>query len=362
MSTLNATASDQGSDTSGGGDGFEGFNLSEEMTSMGGGSSGTPSSAAPPKAADSPQETGETMSDGNIGDQVPQPEQGELPLNDPGAPQGKKLPAKRDFTGLDEEEAKLFKNMNNEAYQRLYPIYLNSKKENDSLKVLQEKLDAADKRRWYDEPEAYTLHPEYKQAQASVSRLTNELSFWEEQLAEIEEGREGQTYTLDSKGDYVPGPKVSGGAGKAHFISLIAHTRNLLNQESHKSEALKSSFATKYKSFDSELEKADKDFFGKLDINHPSVKSRYEYFQNRFPAEYRNQRPYQMLAKGLTIIEEMLRRQKDQEATKVVKTQVAATAKNNGPGEGLAGAKAPKSLDALDREYEKMTGRPSLRF
>lgn len=359
MSTSIEAASGQGSDT-GGDDGFGSFNLAEEMASTGG-ESGTPT-PAPPKAADESQTPDNDILEEEISNDSPQPDQAELPLNDPGAPQTKKITLRRDFTGLDEEETKIFKNMNNEAYQRLYPIYLASKEQNNTLKELQEKLDAADKRRWYDEPEAYTLHPEYKQAQASVSRLSNELSFWEEQLAEIEEGREGQTYTLDAKGDYVPGPKVSGGAGKAHFISLIAHTRNLLNQESHKAEALKSSFSTKYKSFDSELEKADKDFFGKLDTNHPSIKSRYEYFQNRFPAEVRNQRPYQMLAKGLTIIEEMLRRQKEQEADKVVKTQVATTAKNNGPSTGLAGAKPGKSLEDLDRDYERMTGRPSLKF
>ena len=358
MSTSNETVSVQGSDTSGDGDeGFGSFDLVAEMT----GGSGASGVVAPPKAADKPQENTEVEPQVE-GNEEGSPGQPELPLVDPSAPQSKKFPAKRDYSGLDEEEKKLFKNMDNAAYERLKPIYLASKEQSNTLAELQAKLDAADKRRWYDEPEAYTLHPDYKSSQASVNRLTTELNFWEEQLAEIEEGREGQTYTLDDKGNYVPGPKVSGGPGKAHFISLIAHTRNLLNQKSQEANALKTSFTNKYKSFDAELEKADKEFFGKLDVNHPSIKPRFEYFQNRFPAEYRNQRPYQMLAKGLTILEEMLRRQKDQEADKVAKTQVQATSRNNGPGTGVAGAKPGKSLDDIDRDYERMTGRSSLRF
>ena len=131
--------------------------------------------AAAPKAE--PNYEDNTSPDGSGTRTTPRPEgdEGNQPPQPPETPAAPKRTLQeiqahrhqqakaRVFDGLSEEEIPLFKQMSQQAYDYLYPKYLASREQEARIKELEEKANAADSRRWYEEPDAYTLHPEYRE-------------------------------------------------------------------------------------------------------------------------------------------------------------------------------------------------------
>lgn len=270
----------------------------------------------------------------------------------------------RSFEGLDESEVPLFKQMSQQAYDYLYPKYLASRKQEEKIKELEEKAASADSRRWYEEPDAYILHPEYRELQSHNENLGIEERFWTEQLANIEEGK--PFYTLERErgadGKYVykygeeqqPSPTA-----KATIISnLAALTQHKLSAGA-KLRELQNSFTGKHKSFTDSLEKINKTVFGGVDFqgDNPVAKS-YQAYLNQFPSEFRSQKPYQIIAQSGAVIEALIERIRSFEATKTAKAGVAKVVRAAGPGNGVAtGAGEPSDSSKYDKAFASMTRR-----
>ena len=271
----------------------------------------------------------------------------------------------RVFDGLSEEETPLFKQMSQQAYDYLYPRYLASREQEQKIKELEEKVNAADSRRWYEEPEAYTLHPEYRELQDHSNNLGIEERFWTEQLANIEENK--PFYTLerergaDGKYVYKYGQEQQPSAtAKATIISNLAALTQHKISASGKLKSLQADFAGKHKSFNDSLGKINKTVFGGVDFNgdNPIAKS-YNAYLNQFPAEFRSQLPYQLIAQSGAVIEALVERIRSSEATKTAKAGVAKVVKVAGPGSGVATSSgAPDEAERLNRGFSAMTRRP----
>jgi hypothetical protein len=124
-------------------------------------------------------------------------------------------------------------------------------------------------------------------------------------------------------------------------------------------ESLKSSFAERYKGFNTSLAAIDKEMFGTLDMDkNAAVKSDYEAALNKLPKEFRGQLPYQMLAKADAVIRGLVRSLRTNEATKARKTAIEVTALQAGPGGGNAGPAGGKTAADLDAGFERLTRRP----
>ena len=270
----------------------------------------------------------------------------------------------RVFDGLSEEEIPLFKQMSQQAYDHLYPKYLASREQEARIKELEEKANAADSRRWYEEPDAYTLHPEYRELQDHSNNLEIEERFWTEQLANIEDGK--PFYTLerergpDGKYVYKYGSEQQPSAtAKATIISNLAALTQHKISASGKLKSLQADFAGKYKSFDTSLNKVNNTVFAGLDFENGPLASRYQSHLSQVPKEFQGQQAYQMLAKSGAVIEALVERIRSFEATKTAKAGVAKVVKVAGPGSGVATSSgAPDEAERLNRGFSAMTRRP----
>lgn len=123
----------------------------------------------------------------------------------------------RDLEGLDEEEQKIFKSMDNNHYNRLIKPYREYKakvatqlstitKERDTLKQQNEELSKGIVKMpdsYYEHPEAFKASPEHQRILGEYQVLSDIQSHWEQQLEKIEEGKDWQPLSQNDKGEIV---------------------------------------------------------------------------------------------------------------------------------------------------------------
>lgn len=94
-----------------------------------------------------------------------------------------KLPKKdsstRDYTGFSDQEQYYLKNMSKEAFEYVAPL-IKRKKE----------FESGSNTQYFQHPEAYTLHPDYKRATSEMQYAQTEARAWNDQLMKIKAGEE----------------------------------------------------------------------------------------------------------------------------------------------------------------------------
>lgn len=269
----------------------------------------------------------------------------------------------RKFDGLAEDEVSVFKSMSQEAYDYLYPKYLASKEHETRIKELEEKYQTADSRRWYEEPNAYTLHPEYSSLSSNLTNLDSEENFWKEQLAAVEEGKPWNTLqqrtNANGEVEYFYGPEQQpSSAGKAEILANLTKCTQYRTMVTDKLNNLRSTFVGQHKTFSERLQAADRNLFGTVDVfKNPALKKSYDNWLNQFPPEVHNQLPFQMLSKSAAIIEHLVQQLRAKDISDVRKTSVAKVAKVAGPGNGISSGTGGKTPEDYDRAFENMTRR-----
>jgi hypothetical protein len=268
----------------------------------------------------------------------------------------------RKFDGLADDEITLFKNMSQEAYNRLYPMFLDHKKSEERIKELETAAVTADQRRWYEEPNAYQLHPDYAAATATDSNLNTELSFWQEQLAAVEDNKPwNQLVYNDSNGkrEYIRGEvQDPSSMAKAQILSNISQCQQYKSTNANRIANIQQNFAGKYKSYNDSLSNADKTMFGKLELDkNPELNNTYNEWLAQFPKEFRGQLPYQMLAKSAAVITGLVKKLRETEAGAVRRQAVKATVVTGGPSNGSATSASGKTGKDYERGFEELTRR-----
>ena len=267
----------------------------------------------------------------------------------------------RKYDGLDEEESKLFKQMSQAAYDRLYPAYLASKESATKLKALEDTNKQLENRRWYEEDGAWTLSPEYQEAKQNVDLLDFEENYWTEQLTKVERGEEYNP--LDGKpGDYKEGPlKPATVEAKVNIMRKLQAIGGYKQQLATKIDSITKNFASKHKSFGEGLKGVNDHLFGKLDITLPHIAPQYKSWLEKFPTEFQGQLPYQMLAKSAVVIEGLAKALREKEALGGLKKSARVTASSSGPGNGKAvgGTSATNGNSAAnwDKEFQSLTNK-----
>lgn len=100
----------------------------------------------------------------------------------------------RDYTGLDEAEKKLFANMSREAYEKLYPTYLEHKElvqykdKIPKITEIEKARDEALAQRWYDHPNAFQLDERYSKAQEQIGQVAGIYDHFAKQLDAVNAG------------------------------------------------------------------------------------------------------------------------------------------------------------------------------
>ena len=269
----------------------------------------------------------------------------------------------RKFDGLAEDEVSVFKSMSQEAYDYLYPKYLASKEHETKIRELEEKYQTADSHRWYEEPNAYTLHPEYSSLSANLTNLDSEENFWKEQLAAVEDGKPWNTLqqktNANGEVEYFYGPEQQpSSAGKAEILANLTKCTQYRTMVTDKLNNLRSTFVGRHKTFNERLQAADKNLFGTVDFSkNPALKKSYDNWLNQFPPEVHGQLPFQMLSKSAAIIEHLVQQLRAKDVSDVRKSSVAKVVKVAGPGNGVSTGNGGKTPEDYDRAFETMTQR-----
>lgn len=316
---------------------------------------GIPVSEQEPKPRD-PSEEGEEESEEEVEEQRPQ---GQRTLQEI-QKHRQELKNNRKYDGLDEDEAKLFKQMSQAAYERLYPAYLKAKDSDKKLLELENTNKQLESRRWYEEEGAWELSPDYKSAKENVDLLNFEEDYWTEQLTKIEKGEEFNPLAGE------PGAYKEGPAQPATIEAKVAILRKLQTiggykqQLTSKIDGIKKDFSGKHRSFNDGLKGVHDHLFGKLDVNLPHLAPKYKEWLEKFPTEFRGQLPYQMLAKAALVIEGLVKARREEEALGGLKKSARVTAKSAGPGNGKAvggSSSNGNSTERWDREFQDLTNK-----
>ena len=270
--------------------------------------------------------------------------------------------AGRKYDGLDEKESKLFKQMSQQAYETLYPAYLAYKKGDKELNELKTLNKTLEERRWYEEENAWELAPEYRASKENLDMLDFEENYWTEQLAKIERGEDFNPLAGEP-GKYKEGPATPATVeAKVDILRKLQTIGGYKQQLTSKIDGIRTSFSGKHKSFQEGLKGVDSYLFGKLDVKLPHLAPKYQEWLNKFPAEFRGQLPYQMLAKAAIVIEGLAKQLRERDATAGLKKTSANAAKSVGPGNGKATgdsteAGSRNSPKYWDKTFENLIGK-----
>jgi hypothetical protein len=240
----------------------------------------------------------------------------------------------RKFDGLEEHEVKWFKAMDNDGYNNLYPKYLAQKtreKEFTDLQAENEKMKGAS---FFENDEAWTITPEYKQIASDSNRLQAEASHWEEQLALAQQG---QPWSAIIKGpDGLPviedSTRIGDGAAVAQITAALTRAYTLQTNISNKMQAFNTEFKGKHQSFVSTLADIEKKIFAGADMTKLSKAA--ESKLSMFPSHIQKQPVTQSLAKALVVIDGLLAMFKNSRNSATSNNMRSSISRAAGPTDG----------------------------
>lgn len=268
----------------------------------------------------------------------------------------------RNFEGLDQEEQEMFKRMSYRSYSKLYPIYKQFKESNgkfgeEKLTSLQQELEAARQQRFYDEDGAWTLSPEYKQLSEAEDTIKAEGEYWQEQLALAIKGEPWRPLIRNADGTYAQGnPEEASPQAQAKIMAKYQQALHIQSGLTEKKNSLTTGFKTKHANIQGTIKAFNQRLFSNVDFAN-KYKAQREAILNEFPSEIRHREEYQLIANLAVAVNHMTTLLSQKAQQNGVRTNVANTARNNGPGNGMSGGVRPgKSDDKLWDTFQKLTG------
>ena len=147
------------------------------------------------------------------------------------------VPAQRDLSIFDAEESSAARQMSNEAFKQFTKLKL-AAKQSDQL--------------YYQSPEAYQLHPEFKTIQTDQLYADKEIRYWADQLDKIKKGEPWRELKQwDANGNPVVGEDIAGTAGHEEIVRRQVYS---LMETSKQLKAKSDQFKQKYsQSFNQDL-------------------------------------------------------------------------------------------------------------
>lgn len=220
----------------------------------------------------------------------------------------KSQPAKvvKDYTGLTADEAHMFKNMSNEAYLRLRPVYDAHKKIVEREKEIEQREKAVKEampKGVFDHEQAYTLSPQFSQLSSTVQRLEFERGYWAKQFAAIEKGEDYKPLLIDANGRYVEGkPQRATAEAKAEILNNMTLATQLHSQHNQQLQMVQQSFAQRRQELIGGIQSYEKKLFGFLDDEKNPYRPVVQEVLQAIPAEFRDHPLAPFLAKAMATI------------------------------------------------------------
>lgn len=269
-------------------------------------------------------------------------------------------PGGRDYNGLPPEDVAVFKQMSNEAYARLRPVYdahkayEASKAEREAKEAEREKLIAELKgQHFYDLPDAWQLDPEIRPLAENQQSLAAEADFWQRQLAAIDKQEKIQLIVAGQDGK----PMITAPMDPEpeHRAQITRAMQDALAKHAQVSAAVTQSvqsFKARYQGWDDMVSEQTNRVFGKFEKHIAPAR---DAILKEFPAALRHKPIYHYAANATAALAMLL---KDNET---LKKQLAGRQLNQ-PALASATPKptaAPTGKDHLSAlEYlSKMSGK-----
>lgn len=258
---------------------------------------------------------------------------------------------KRDFTGIDEADIPLFKQMSTSAFEKAKAWYTAAKSAGDlpsKYEALNKEHSELSKYRFTGHPEAYRFTDEYKEVEGRAADNDAILNHWSKQLEELESGK--LTFTnpeQDAKGNWklVPIQLTENELPRAKVwmqtqLQEAYANRKMLDGEINK---IKAEFSQRNTQIDTDLDNLYKGTLGKYEQH---LKASADKHLAAFPKHFTAFQPQaaKLLAYSLSALEVLA--SGGQRAT-AAKAAVERTTKNAGPtaaklDAGTSGKPAPQ--------------------
>ena len=308
-----------------------------------------PIEQAPASTPDAPAADGSPEGEGNtdvVADilkslEVPEPGQRDptpavtpAPEAKPTAP-GQPRADYRDYSGLNEEDKKIFQRMYNEAFNKLKPLYLEHVKTKKDLEERQKELAEVQGRHFYEQENAYTLVPEYQSISANISHIGAELAHWKRQLSNIENGQPWYNLGRDDKGNVgvVPTPipitQENIIEARTNILDMLSRGHAIHEQLNSKLTVFQEKFKGEHKSYLSSFDEMEKNLFPGADPVKLAAAAKVELAN--FPLHMRGRREVQSFAKTIVIVKGLLGVLNQRAAANGTQQAIAKTAQSGSP-------------------------------
>lgn len=249
------------------------------------------------------------------------------------------LPSYRKYDGLNAEDRTIFERMSNEAYNKLYPHYLESIKWQQELAALKKEREEITGKHFYEQDNAFQLVPEYQELSSGAQQINAEVAHWQQQLDNIEQGKPWSELIMDDKGQvFVGQPKEvtqeTIGRAKAFVTSKLTEGFGYRNQINTQLMSFQDKFKGEHGNYLKSFDQLENKIFAGAD--QKKLDGAMKEKLKLFPKHMQGRREIKSFAKSLALIDGLLfmLTQKSAAAnTQAIKQQ---TAQANGPtGESI---------------------------
>jgi hypothetical protein len=210
---------------------------------------------------------------------------------------GVKVAEPREFTGIEEADIPLFKEMSNGAFNLSKKIYL----ENKALKETVAKAATAKTGElppsYYSNPNGYLLSPKYQQAAVNTQAAEQVKRHWEQQLINIRQGKSWTDLTNDDKGNIVKSqPKEATAEGEVEVLGALQFAQDQLFNKKKELDGIITNFSNVAKEGTDFLETVKQKYFqGYEKDDHPTRPTQKAILES-LPESYRDHPLAQILA------------------------------------------------------------------
>lgn len=189
---------------------------------------------------------------------------------------------KRDIEGLikqynlDPVKATVFKRMSNEAFEEVKGLLAERSKLSVDLETTRKEVGKTTiPATYYENPEAYVLHPEYLKTVKSADQITEQRNYWKQQFNAIRHGENWQDIVVDAQGKF---QQIEREPSADAETSILAHLNGLDAQEREfrgKAEGIKQNFGNTHKQMVNAMRAREDMYFPEFKDHEVAMKNPY---------------------------------------------------------------------------------------
>lgn len=212
----------------------------------------------------------------------------------------------------DEEEKRYFRDMSNEAYNKLYPIWSQHKngefvpksEHEKRLKEAEERASQVKSERWYDHPKAYLLSEDYGQAQHNAAIYRDIVDHYRTALANVTNGRGFYRIVPDANEKFIIDTRQEIPASPQAHAFITAELSRFYHEQMNADQQLKqfeTGFGQRFNPIKQALDKVESTTFERYE-KAPGFERAWKGELSMFPRELQGLPEYRLLAKASVIL------------------------------------------------------------